>query len=88
MPEDERRKSMHIVTTRGRVLSGGDALIYLMRLDPKTRRKAWVARAVPSARRKVRAHYQRTADRRGELSERVPDAPVTVIEPGWVRLPS
>ena len=78
---------MHVVDTRGRVKSAGDAVIALMALSPGTRRKAWLVRAVPSLRAKVRAQYQRTADRRGELSEKVPDAPVTVVEPRWVRLP-
>lgn len=77
---------MHVVSTRGRVRSAGDAVIALMAVNPKTRRRAWLVRAVPSMRRKVSEQYQRTADRRGELSEKVPDAPVTIVEPRWTRL--
>jgi predicted DCC family thiol-disulfide oxidoreductase YuxK len=77
---------MHVVDTRGRVKSAGDAVIALMALSPKTRRKAWLVRALPPLRKKVRAQYQRTADRRSELSERVPDAAVTVVEPRWVHI--
>jgi hypothetical protein len=78
---------MHVVTRRGRVQSAGDAVIALMALSPKTRPQAWLVRAVPSLRRKVAAQYERTASRRSELSDRVPDAEVTVVEPRWVRLP-
>jgi hypothetical protein len=87
VPEDERRRSMHVVSRRGRVRSAGDAVIALMAVSPRTRPRAWLVRAVPSLRRKVAAQYEKTAARRGELSERVPDAPVTVVEPRWVRLP-
>lgn len=87
VPEEDRRRSMHVVSRRGRVRSAGDAVIALMALSPKTRRQAWLVRAVPSMRRKVAAQYERTASRRGELSDRVPDAPVTIVEPRWVRLP-
>ena len=86
VPEDARRRSMHVVDRRGRVKSAGDAVIALLALSPRTRPQAWLARAVPSLRRKVRERYDRTAARRAELSERVPDAEVTVVEPGWVRL--
>jgi len=77
---------MHVVSRRGRVASAGDAVIALMAASPATRKQAWLTRAIPSRRRKVAADYQRTADRRGELSEKVPDAAVTVVEPRWVRL--
>lgn len=77
---------MHVVDERGRVRSAGDALIFLMALNPRTRRKAWLVRALPWMRRKVRAQYDRTAARRSELSDRVPDAEVTVVEPRWVSL--
>lgn len=87
MPEDDRRRSMHVVSRRGRVRSAGDAVIALMAVNPRTRPRAWLVRVVPSMRRRVAEQYQRTADRRGELSEKVPDAPVTVVEPRWVRLP-
>ncbi len=76
---------MHVVDRRGRVHSAGDAVIFLLALNPRTRPKAWLARAVPSLRRQVHARYERTAARRSELSDRVPDAEVTVVEPGWVR---
>ena len=78
---------MHVVTTRGRVRSGGDAMLILMAMNPETRWKAWLARALPPLRAKARAQYERTAARRSELSAKVPDAEVTVIEPRWVRLP-
>jgi hypothetical protein len=57
-----------------------------MAIDPKTRRQAWLTRLIPSRRRKAAADYQQLAARRGELSERVPDAEVIVVEPRWVRL--
>lgn len=79
---------MHVVDARGRVKSGGDAMIALMALNPKTRRKAWLAMALPPLRRKARVQYEQLAARRSELSAKVPDAEVTVVEPGWVRLPS
>lgn len=78
---------MHVVDRRGRVRSAGDAVIFLMALHPRTRPKAWLVRTLPWVRRKVRAQYERTAARRSELSERVPDAEVTVVEPRWVALP-
>ena len=74
------------MSRRGRVASAGDAVIALMAASPATRKQAWLTRAIPSRRRKVAADYQRTADRRGELSEKVPDAEVTVVEPRWVQL--
>lgn len=86
VPEDDRRRSMHLVSRDGRVRSAGDAMIGLMAVFPRTRPKAWLVRAVPRLRRKARDHYDRIADRRAELSERVPDAPVTVVEPHWTRL--
>ena len=76
-----------MVSRRGRVYSAGDAVIALMAVNPRTRPRAWLVRAVPSMRRKISEQYQRTADRRGELSEKVPDAPVTIVEPRWVHLP-
>jgi hypothetical protein len=87
VPEEDRRRSMHVVDTRGRVHSAGDAVIALMAVNPKTRPRAWLVRAVPSLRRKVAAQYEKTASRRGELSDRVPDKEVTVVAPRWVRLP-
>ena len=77
---------MHMVSTRGRVRSGGDAMLALMALNPKTRRKAWLARALPPLRRRARVQYEQLAARRSELSAKVPDAEVTVVEPRWVRL--
>ena len=87
VPEEDRRRSMHVVSARGRVRSAGDAMIALLALDPRQRPKAWLTRAVPSLRRKAAEQYERLAARRSELSEKVPDAPVTVVEPGWSRLP-
>ena len=87
MPEEERLASMHIVDTMGRVHSAGAAVVLLLSLNRKTRRQAWLARLLPPVRRKIAREYQRLADRRGELSERVPDVPPTTVRPGWVRLP-
>ena len=86
IPEDDRRRSMHLVSRRGRVRSAGDAMIGLMAVHPRTRPKAWLVGAVPRLRRKARDQYDRIAARRAALSERVPDAPVTVVEPRWTRL--
>jgi len=85
VPEDDRRKSMHVVGVDGIVASAGDAVIAMMAVFPKTRWKARVARTLPPLRRKVGREYQRLADRRSELSERVPDVPPTVVRPTWVR---
>jgi predicted DCC family thiol-disulfide oxidoreductase YuxK len=87
VPEDERRSSMHVVGVDGSVASAGDAVIRLMAVFPRTRWRAWVARVLPPVRSKVDREYRRLADRRGELSDRVPDAPPTVVRPGFVRLP-
>ena len=78
---------MHIVDEHGRVFSAGEAVIRLLAVFPRTRWKAWIARLLPPVRRKVAAEYQRLADRRGELAERVPDSLPTVVPPRWVRLP-
>ena len=78
---------MHIVMTDGRVKSAGDALLELMAMNPKTRRKAQIARLVPPLRRKADREYRAIADRRGELSERVDDVPPVHVPPAWVRLP-
>jgi predicted DCC family thiol-disulfide oxidoreductase YuxK len=88
IPEDERLSSMHIVDERGRVFSAGDAVIKLLWVNPKTRRRARAARWVPWLRRKVAREYQRLADRRAELSERVDDVPPTTVRPRWINLPS
>jgi predicted DCC family thiol-disulfide oxidoreductase YuxK len=85
MTEDERMSSMHIVDERGRVFSAGDAVIKLLSLNRKTRRQAWIARLLPPVRRKVAREYQKLADRRGELSEKVPDVEPTVVPPRWFR---
>jgi hypothetical protein len=87
VPEDELRTSMHVVRTDGTVASAGDALIELMALSPKTARQARLAKLWPPLRRKIAADYRRLADRRGELSERVPDVPPTVVRPQWIRRP-
>ena len=80
--------SMHIVDERGRVHSGGDALIILYSLHPKTRRLATLARLLPPVRWKVRREYRAIADRRGELSEKVPDVEPVTVRPEWTRLSS
>ncbi|CAN5459401.1 hypothetical protein BH18ACT1_BH18ACT1_17650 [soil metagenome] len=87
VPEAERRMSMHVVRTDGSVASAGDAVIELLALSPATRRQARLARLWPPLRRKIDREYRRLADRRAELSERVPDTPPTVVRPRWVRLP-
>jgi len=78
---------MHVVDRRGRVHSGGDAVIRLFSVFPRSRWKAWIALLLPPVRRKVDRQYRRLADRRSELASRVPDAPPTVVPPRWVRLP-
>lgn len=87
MPEEERLASMHIVDTRGRVHSAGAAVVMLLSMNRKTRHQAWLARLLPPVRRKIDRAYQQLADRRGELSERVPDVPPTTRQPRWTRLP-
>ncbi len=88
MPEEERLASMHIVDTRGRVRSAGAAVIVLLSLNRKTRRKAWLARLLPPVRRKIERDYRALADRRAELSAKVSDVEPTTIRPGFVRLPT
>ena len=78
---------MHVVRTDGSVASAGEAVIELMALNPTTRRQATVARLWPPLRRKIDRDYRRLADRRGELSGRVPDVPPTVVPPRWIRRP-
>ena len=78
---------MHVVGVDGRVASAGDAMIAMMAVFPATRREARIARLWPPRRRKIAADYRRLADRRGELSEKVPDVPPTVVPPAWVDLP-
>jgi predicted DCC family thiol-disulfide oxidoreductase YuxK len=85
MSEEDRLSSMHVVDEHGRVFSAGDAVIKLMWVFPKTRWRARVARWVPPVRRKVAREYQRLADRRGELSAKVPDAEPTTVRPRWVK---
>ena len=87
VPDDERRRSMHVVAVNGSVASAGDAMIALMAVFPVTRRQARIARLWPPRRRKIAEDYRRLADRRAELSERVPDVPPTVVPPVWVHLP-
>jgi predicted DCC family thiol-disulfide oxidoreductase YuxK len=81
VPEAERRQSMHIVGVDGRVASAGDAVIALFAAFPRTRWKAWAARLIPPLRRKIDREYRRLADRRGELSTKVPDVPPTIVPP-------
>ncbi len=78
---------MHIVDERLRVHSGGDALIILFSIHPKTRRRALLARLLPPVRRKVRREYRAIADRRAELSEKVADVEPVTVRPRWTRLP-
>jgi hypothetical protein len=87
MPEEERVASMHIVDVRGRVHSAGDAVIVLLSLNKsrKVRLQAWVARRFPPARRKIAREYQKLADRRAELSDRVPDVEAISVPPRWYR---
>ena len=87
MSEEDRARQMHIVDERGRVHSGGDAMILLMAMQPATRRRARLARIWPPLRRKIRAEYVALADRRGELSDRVGDVEPTRVPPRWTRLP-
>jgi hypothetical protein len=87
VPEDDRRRSMHVVAVDGSVASAGDAMIALMAVFPATRRQARVARLWPPRRRQIAEEYWRLANRRSELSERVPDVPPIVVPPVWVRLP-
>jgi hypothetical protein len=85
MPEEQRLASMHVVDTRGRVHSAGDAVIVLLSLNRKTRVQAWLARLLPPVRRKIAREYQKLADRRGELSEKVPDVAPVSRPPRWHR---
>lgn len=87
MPEEERLASMHIVDTRGRVHSAGAAVVLLLSLNKrrKVRMQAWLARLLPPVRRKIDREYQRLADRRGELSERVEDVEPVTRPPRWYR---
>ena len=78
---------MHVVAIDGSVASAGDAVIAMMAVFPATRRQARVARWWPPRRRRIAEDYRRLADRRSELSDRVPDVPPTVVAPEWVRLP-
>jgi len=87
VPEEERRASMHVVRRDGSVASAGAGMIELMALSPATRRRARLARLWPPLRRRIEAEYHQLADRREELSARVPDTPPTVVRPKWVRLP-
>lgn len=86
MPEEERLASMHVVDTRGRVHSAGDAVVVLLSLNARTRWQARMARLLPPVRRKIAREYRRLADRRAELSERVPDVEPIAVPPRWVRL--
>lgn len=87
MPEDERHSQMHIVDERGRVHSGGDALVILMAMQPATRRRARLAKVWPPLRRRIRAEYVALAAKRDVLSGRVEDVAPTHVPPRWTRLP-
>ena len=73
VPEELWRESMHVVRRDGTVRSGGDAVVELMKLSPRTRPMAVAASLLPPLRTKIRRDYERLASRRGELSERVDD---------------
>ncbi len=88
MPEEERLASMHIVDTRGRVHSAGAAVIVLLALSKETRWKARMARLLPPVRRKIEREYRKLADRRTELSAKVPDVEPTTVRPRFVRPPT
>ena len=87
MPEEQRLASMHIVDVHGRVHSAGDAVILLLSLNRsrKVRLQAWLARLLPPIRRKIHREYQRLADRRGELSDKVDDVEAISRPPRWYR---
>lgn len=87
MPEDQRLASMHIVDVHGRVHSAGDAVILLLSLSSswKVRLQAWLARLLPPIRKKIHREYQKLADRRGELSDRVEDVEAISRPPRWYR---
>lgn len=78
---------MHVVDTSGRVHSAGDAVILLLSLNTsrKLRLQAWLARLLPPVRRKIHREYQKLADRRGELSQRVADVEAITRPPRWYR---
>lgn len=80
---------MHIVDERGRVHSGGDALIILFSIHPKARWRglAVAGRFLPPVRNKIRRQYRAIADRRGELSDKVADVEPVRVPPTWTRLP-
>ena len=84
VPRDDWLTSMHVVGVDGRVASAGDAVIELMRITSPW--KARMLRAVPPLRHKVDREYRKLADRRGELSAKVPDAEL-VIDPPEVLSP-
>jgi len=87
VPEDDRRRQMHIVDVRGRVHSGGDALLRLMATwGGRPARRARIAKVWPPTRRKIRAEYVALAERRGALSEQVEDVEPVTVRPAWTRL--
>ena len=79
VPEERWQSSMHVVRVDGRVVSAGDAVIELMRFTSPW--KARVTRAVPRLRHKVDRQYREVADRRAELSAKVPDAELVIDPP-------
>jgi hypothetical protein len=87
MPEEQRLASMHVVDTRGRVHSAGRAVMVLLATTGtrKQRFQMWLARLLPPLRNKIEREYQRLADRRGELSDRVDDVPPIHRPPRWYR---
>ncbi len=79
---------MHVVDTRGRVHSAGAAVIVLLSLNKKMRWKARTARLLPPVRHRIAREYRALADRRDELSAKVPDVAPTTVRPRFVRLPT
>lgn len=52
----------------------------------KQRLQMLLARLLPPVRNTIEREYQRLADRRGELSERVDDVEPTTVRPTWTKL--
>jgi predicted DCC family thiol-disulfide oxidoreductase YuxK len=76
---------MHVVDTRGRVHSAGDAVIQLMLQKRTTWLPGQLARLLPPARHLVDRWYERRASRRDVLAATVADVEPTVVRPRWIR---
>jgi predicted DCC family thiol-disulfide oxidoreductase YuxK len=81
VPRERWHESMHVVRRDGSVRSAGAAVLEIMKLKPTTRVVAWAAHVLPPLRHRIDRDYARLASRRGELSDRVPDAEQIVIPP-------